>query len=88
MNLERALLGDEQCSAVCGVVVGCDNRRSVPFDLKWARDIVAQCKAAGVPVYVKQLRDFKTGRLLTYPEDFPEDLRIRELPWTLTTKKP
>jgi len=26
-----------------------------PFDVQWARDIVAQCKAAGVPVFVKQL---------------------------------
>ena len=26
-----------------------------PFDLAWARSIVAQCKAAGVPVFVKQL---------------------------------
>src|SRR4029079_7875431 len=26
-----------------------------PFDLAWARSIVQQCKAAGVPVFVKQL---------------------------------
>lgn len=26
-----------------------------PFDVQWARDIVAQCKAASVPVFVKQL---------------------------------
>ena len=26
-----------------------------PFDLAWARSIVAQCKAAGVPTFVKQL---------------------------------
>jgi protein gp37 len=26
-----------------------------PFDLAWARSIVAQCQAAGVPVFVKQL---------------------------------
>lgn len=26
-----------------------------PFDLAWARSIVSQCKAAGVPVFVKQL---------------------------------
>lgn len=26
-----------------------------PFDIQWARDIIAQCKAAGVPVFVKQL---------------------------------
>lgn len=26
-----------------------------PFDLQWARDIIGQCKAAQVPVFVKQL---------------------------------
>ncbi len=26
-----------------------------PFDLAWARSVVAQCKTAGVPVFVKQL---------------------------------
>lgn len=26
-----------------------------PFDIQWARDIIAQCKAADVPVFVKQL---------------------------------
>lgn len=26
-----------------------------PFDIGWARDVIAQCKAAGVPVFVKQL---------------------------------
>jgi protein gp37 len=26
-----------------------------PFDLAWARSIVAQCKAAGVPCFVKQM---------------------------------
>ena len=26
-----------------------------PFDVQWARSTVAQCKAAGVPVFVKQI---------------------------------
>ncbi|MCR4338625.1 MAG: phage Gp37/Gp68 family protein [Gemmatimonadaceae bacterium] len=26
-----------------------------PFDVAWARSVIAQCKAAGVPVFVKQL---------------------------------
>lgn len=26
-----------------------------PFDIQWARNTIAQCKAAGVPVFVKQL---------------------------------
>jgi protein gp37 len=44
-----------------------------PFDLAWARDISAQCAAAGVPVFVKQLgakpvdSDYLAGRAA--PED-------------------
>ena len=26
-----------------------------PFDVQWARDTIAQCRTAGVPVFVKQL---------------------------------
>lgn len=26
-----------------------------PFDLAWARQTIAQCRAAGVPVFIKQL---------------------------------
>jgi protein gp37 len=37
---------------ICGGESGPGAR---PFDLKWARDTVAQCKAAGVAVFVKQL---------------------------------
>ena len=29
-----------------------------PMDLEWARNIVQQCKAAGVPVFVKQLGSY------------------------------
>lgn len=39
-----------------------------PFDVAWARDVIAQCKAAGVPVFVKQL-----GKLPIIGPD--EDLR-------------
>lgn len=38
------------------VVIGCESgpgRR--PMDLAWARDVIRQCDAAGVPVFVKQL---------------------------------
>jgi protein gp37 len=38
------------------VIVGGESGQGArPFDLSWARSIVAQCKAAGVPVFVKQL---------------------------------
>lgn len=56
-----------------------------PMDLGWARDLVARCREAGIPVFVKQLgscwsgrghRDLKGGAF----ETFPEDLQVREMP--------
>ena len=62
-----------------------------PFTLGWGKDIVRQCRAADVPVFVKQvgahpvnregercphIRDHK-GKVV---EEWPEALRIREFP--------
>ena len=97
------------------VVGGESGPNARPFDIQWARDIIAQCKAADVPVFVKQvgakpvqkcnqcgrmvgnclggmvdacgpthallareafIKDPKGGK----PEEWPEDLRIREMP--------
>lgn len=78
-----------------------------PFDLAWARSVIEQGRAAGVPVFVKQLGarpvyavDNRAGdgldvavlgrtSLLTFklrdrkggdPDEWPEDLRVREFP--------
>ena len=61
------------------VIVGAEsgpNRR--PCKIEWVRSIVKQCKAAGVPVFVKQLHI--DGKVSTDPEEWPEDLRIQEVP--------
>jgi protein gp37 len=49
-----------------------------PMQLEWARSLVAQCRAANIPVWVKQLGGYPNKReaLLS----LPEDLKIRELP--------
>lgn len=62
-----------------------------PFDVQWARDTIAQCREAGVPCFVKQmgsqpyafdledvwtLRDRKGAK----PNEWPADLRVREMP--------
>ena len=40
------------------VIIGCESGpKRRPFKNEWARDLVQQCAAAGVPVFVKQLRD-------------------------------
>jgi protein gp37 len=59
-----------------------------PFALEWARDIVAQCKAARVAVHVKQLGAQPTldGGLVQLRHrrkggdlsEFPADLRLRD----------
>ncbi len=48
------------------IVGGESGSKARPFDLAWARSTVAQCKEAGVPVFVKQL-----GR---YPMPESDDL--------------
>ena len=60
-----------------------------PFDAQWALNVIAQCKAAGVACFVKQLgadplmplgasepRDRKGGNW----DEWPADLRVREFP--------
>ena len=66
-----------------------------PFDLAWARQIVSQCKAAGVPVFVKQLGSnaishghnpgerrpfFTKDRAGADPVEWPADLKVQDLP--------
>ncbi len=70
---------------ICGVIVGHDNRKGAPGTdtLDHVRSVVKQCVAAGVPVFVKQLHI--SGKLRHDPADFPEDLRHRDLPWSMPT---
>lgn len=72
------------------VIVGGESGAGArPCDVTWIRSIVKQCKAAKVPVFVKQLgslphthgeapyiQDSKGGDI----NEWPEDLRIREFP--------
>lgn len=74
------------------IVGGESGPQARPMDLEWARSLVAQCRAAGITPFVKQLgafpvdppgvkwplelRDRKGGAI----EEWPEDLRIREFP--------
>ena len=79
-KLDRGVLA----KAYRWVAVGCEsgpNRR--PCKMEWIEGIVYQCRAAGVPVFVKQLDiNGKCERDIT---KFPAHLRIRQVPWP--TKK-
>ncbi len=71
------------------IVGGESGPRARPFDAAWAREIVGDCKAAGVPVFVKQLGSNAVGvpkHLLPLnrkgddPAQWPVELREREFP--------
>lgn len=53
---------------ICGGESGPKRR---PFDPDWARDLRDQCKASGVPFFMKQIDKMKV---------VPDDLAIREFP--------
>lgn len=61
------------------VVLGCESGpkgRRRPHE--WMIDVVKQCDAAGVRVYVKQV---DMGKRVSHdPEEWPEELRRREIP--------
>jgi protein gp37 len=76
------------------VVGGESGTQARPFNLAWARMLITQCRAASVPVFIKQigacpydhidgkvwapdkLRSRKGGD----PSEWPEDIRVREMP--------
>jgi protein gp37 len=88
LSLEPLLtaLPDLNLDGIGWVIVGGESGPGArPMELDWARDIVEQCRATGVPVFVKQLgarwpgrseRDLKGGDIDT----FPADLQVREMP--------
>lgn len=79
---------------ICGGESGANAR---PFDVAWARSLRDRCKAAGVPFFAKQLGSkpmrgvLGEGDPITIkhkkggdPTEWPEDLRVRELPdWSV-----
>ncbi len=77
----RPLLACARCgiSGVDWVIVGCEKgpgRRRC--DLDWIRGILYDCRNADVPCFVKQIE--VDGRVSSDPNEWPEDLRVREYP--------
>lgn len=77
------------------IVGGESGPRARPFDLDWGRSIVAQCRDAGVPVFVKQLgahaydetpvfgitaRWHTAHRSGAVMDEWPVDLQVQEWP--------
>lgn len=77
-------------SVIDWIIVGGESgARARPMDLAWARSLVEQGRAAGVPVFVKQLgrRPEDEGRRLLIRDahggviyEWPDELRVREFP--------
>ncbi len=62
-----------------GIIVGSDNRSWHDCGINEIHETVEDFALEGVPVYVKQLCE--SGKVTTDLADFPEELRIRDLPW-------
>lgn len=72
------------------IVGGESGPRARLFRVEWARSIIAQCKATGVPCFMKQLGDnpisaLGLGGMMRAskrgdPDEWPEDLRVRQYP--------
>lgn len=88
------LKGNVLLSGIHWIIVGGESGPGArPCNIGWIRSIIKQCKAAGVPVFVKQLGSFPTGHqwlpdaALSLRDrkggdisEWPEDLRVREWP--------
>ena len=62
------------------LVVGCESGpKRRPCKIEWVESIVEQCRAANIPVFVKQL-DIGDN-CVTDINKFPAHLRIRQVPW-------
>lgn len=71
------------------IVGGESGSKARPFEVAWARDTIKQCKAASVPVFMKQYGSnahFYGGRVKLIdragadPVEWLEDVRVREFP--------
>lgn len=61
------------------VIVGCESGHGArPADEAWFRSIRDQCRDAGVPMFLKQMRI--NGKVETDKAKFPPDLQIQEWP--------
>ncbi len=58
------------------VIVGCESGpKHRPCNIEWVQSIVEQCKAANVPVFVKQINI--DGKVVKMPKAYPQELPER-----------
>lgn len=92
----QAISGAHFVDAIDLIIIGGESARprskARPFHLEWAFDALAQCRAAGVPCFVKQLGSnpfYKGKPLRPWPledwkggdmSEWPLEIRVREFP--------
>lgn len=65
------------------VVVGCESGPGArPLDLEWVRALRDECRTMHTAFFVKQLTNPAGGPVLHLLDEFPSDLRIRQVPFT------
>ncbi len=78
-----------------GIIGGESGPGARPFQIEWAQSAVSQFKAAGVPIFVKQLGANPRQACFGYaceedstkggnPADWPREIRVREFPTVRT----
>ena len=77
VDLSPYLSGNPRLSWV--VIGGESGPGARPMELGWAKAVVADCKAAGVPVFMKQGSSANWPAYKDY-ESFPDTIRVREYP--------
>ncbi len=66
------------------VIVGAESgHKRRECEIEWVRNIVEQCKDAGVPCFVKQIHI--NGKVSKNMAEWPEDLRVQEYPQGVKT---
>lgn len=74
------------CKRLKCVIVGCESGPSRrPCNIEWVEDVVNQCIALDIPVFVKQISI--NGKCVTDIAKFPKHLKIRQLPWAKAVKR-
>lgn len=72
-------IADKDSQVQRWIIVGCETGpKHRPCRLEWIKSIVAQCKAADIPVWVKAVEI--NGRVSHKMSDWPASIRVRELP--------
>lgn len=72
-------LGEIDLAGINWVIIGCESgAKRRRMQTEWAIDIVNQCDAAGVPVFVKQME--VDGKVCHEIDGFPSSLQRQEFP--------